>query len=191
LGNQLPVTGLFGIGSAKRQQTAFVDGTAGPRPRAAVGTSRSCLEPTLARTFSHPTKESETIDFDPGFPYRGCPGALLLNELVGKFLRREASRFHAELGDACPMTLMYGPAVRCKRVSSIWRTCGLASMYPASDWSVLCSEPYGYQRACGLISGPASNGPFGSPVFACAGKTDPPSRITLSKSLNRHKLERK
>ena len=65
------------------------------------GTSRSCLEPTLARTFSHPTKESESIDFDPGFPYRGCPGALLLNELVGKFLRREASRFHAELGDAC------------------------------------------------------------------------------------------
>ena len=39
------------------------------------------------------------------------------------------------------VTHMYGPAVRCKRVSSIWRTCGLASMYPASDWSVLCSEP--------------------------------------------------
>jgi hypothetical protein len=37
---------------------------------------------------------------------------------------------------------MYGPAVRCKRVSSIWRTCGLASMYPASDWSVLCSVPH-------------------------------------------------
>jgi hypothetical protein len=36
---------------------------------------------------------------------------------------------------------LYGPAVRCKRVSSIWRMCGLASMYPASDWSVLCSEP--------------------------------------------------
>jgi hypothetical protein len=101
LGNQLPVTGPFGIGSAKRQQTAFVDGTAGPRPRAAVGTSRSCLEPTLARTFSHPTKESESIDFDPGFPYRGCPGALLPNELVGKFPRGEASRLHAELGDAC------------------------------------------------------------------------------------------
>jgi hypothetical protein len=34
---------------------------------------------------------------------------------------------------------------------------------------------HGYQRAFGLISGQASNGPFGSPVFACAGKTDPPS----------------
>ena len=30
---------------------------------------------------------------------------------------------------------------------------------------------HGYQRACVLISGPASSGPFGSPGFACAGKT--------------------
>src|SRR4030081_1870355 len=29
---------------------------------------------------------------------------------------------------------------------------------------------HGYQRACVLISGQASSGPFGSPVFACAGK---------------------
>src|SRR6202022_467434 len=34
---------------------------------------------------------------------------------------------------------------------------------------------YQYQRAFELISGQASTGPFGSPVFACAGKTDPPS----------------
>ena len=34
---------------------------------------------------------------------------------------------------------------------------------------------HGYQRACDLISGPASNGLLGSPVFARAGKTDPPS----------------
>ena len=33
------------------------------------------------------------------------------------------------------------PAVRRKRVSSICRHCGLASMYPASDWSALCSGP--------------------------------------------------
>jgi hypothetical protein len=39
-----------------------------------------------------------------------------------------------------------------------------------------CGAPghHGYQRAFELISGQASNGPFGSPVFACAGKTDPP-----------------
>src|SRR5258707_15758214 len=40
-----------------------------------------------------------------------------------------------------------------------------------------CGAPghHGYQRAFELISGQASKGPFGSPVFACAGKTDPPS----------------
>jgi hypothetical protein len=30
---------------------------------------------------------------------------------------------------------------------------------------------HGYQRAFDLIAGQTSNGPFGSPVFACAGKT--------------------
>src|SRR6202171_1471476 len=53
--------------------------------------------------------------------------------------------------------------------------CGLASMYPASDWSCFAPDHHGYQRACVLISRQASTGPFGSPVFACAGKTDPPS----------------
>ena len=33
---------------------------------------------------------------------------------------------------------------------------------------------HGYQRACVLINGQASTGPFGSPVFAHARKTDPP-----------------
>src|SRR5271169_5068535 len=47
-----------------------------------------------------------------------------------------------------------------------------------------CCTPghHGYQRACVLISGQASNGPFGSPGFACAGKTDPPSRLILSQT---------
>src|SRR5215472_13901329 len=40
---------------------------------------------------------------------------------------------------------------------------------------------HGYQRACDLISGPASKGPFGSPVFACAGKTDSPSSSLSSR----------
>jgi ubiquinone/menaquinone biosynthesis C-methylase UbiE len=39
------------------------------------------------------------------------------------------------------VTRMYGPTVRRKRFSPIWRMCGLASMYPACDWSVLCSWP--------------------------------------------------
>ena len=52
---------------------------------------------------------------------------------------------------------MYGPAVRRKRFSRSDGS-GLASMYPASDWSVACSGHHGYQRACGLISGQASIG---------------------------------
>src|SRR3984893_16874844 len=54
---------------------------------------------------------------------------------------------------------------------------GLASMYPVSSWSCFAPDHHGYQRACVLISGQASTGPFGSPVFACAGKTDPPSLL--------------
>jgi hypothetical protein len=47
-----------------------------------------------------------------------------------------------------------------------------------------CCAPshHGYQHACGLFSGPASSGPFGSPVFAYVGKTDPPSRFILSQT---------
>jgi len=35
---------------------------------------------------------------------------------------------------------------------------GLASMYPVSDWSCFAPGHHGYQRACVLISGQASNG---------------------------------
>jgi len=47
-----------------------------------------------------------------------------------------------------------------------------------------CCTPghHGYQRACDLISGQALIGPRGSPVFACAGKTDPPSLRFLSQT---------
>jgi hypothetical protein len=80
------------------------------------------------------------------------------------------------------MTLMYGPAVRRKRISSICRRCGLASMYPASLLGATAPGHHGCQRACGLISGQASNGPSGSPGFTCAGKTGPPSRLILSQT---------
>src|SRR5215813_621695 len=76
---------------------------------------------------------------------------------------------------------MYGPAVRCKRFRRSGRY-GLASMYPASAWSGLCSGPSWDQRACDLIKRQASTGPFGSPVFACAGKTDLHRRLILSQT---------
>ena len=59
---------------------------------------------------------------------------------------------------------------------------GLASMYPASLIGVVAPGHHGYQRARDLISGQASTRPFGSPVLACAGKTDPPSRLILSQT---------
>jgi hypothetical protein len=40
--------------------------------------------------------------------------------------------------------------------------------------ALVAPNHHGYQRACDLISGQASTGANGSPVFACAGKTDPP-----------------
>jgi hypothetical protein len=47
---------------------------------------------------------------------------------------------------------------RCKRTSSRWRTCGLAS----SIWPLIAAfcapGHHGYQRACDLISGKASMG---------------------------------
>src|SRR6266702_8983262 len=53
-----------------------------------------------------------------------------------------------------------------------------------------CCAPghHGYQRAFELISGQASNGPFGSPVFACAGKTDPPCLILSQTSAGTRQL---
>src|SRR5229473_3361622 len=71
---------------------------------------------------------------------------------------------------------MYGPAVRCKRFSS---SCRFAVLHQCIRPLIGAFAPGhdGYQRARVLISGQASSGPFGSPVFACAGKTDPPSLL--------------
>jgi hypothetical protein len=74
------------------------------------------------------------------------------------------------------MTPMYGPAARCKRFSS---SCRFAVLHQCIRPLIGAFAPghHGYQRACVLISGQASTGPWGSPVFACAGKTDPPSLL--------------
>jgi hypothetical protein len=72
-------------------------------------------------------------------------------------------------------------AVRRKWIlpSCRWRSCTNVS----GLWLEHCAPGHhGYQRACDLISGQASTGPFGSPVFARAGKTEPPSRLILSQT---------
>jgi hypothetical protein len=79
------------------------------------------------------------------------------------------------------MTQMYGAAVRCKRFSS---GCRLWVLHQCIRPLIGAHAPghHGYQRACVLITGQASSGPFGSPGFACAGKTGPPSRLILSQT---------
>jgi hypothetical protein len=74
-----------------------------------------------------------------------------------------------------------GPAVRRKRFSS---SCRFAVLHQCIRPLIGACAPghHGYQRACVLISGQASSGPFGSPVFACAGKTVPPSLLILSQT---------
>src|ERR1700682_1192210 len=91
------------------------------------------------------------------------------------------SRSGVEAPPLPSLTHMYGPAVRCKRFVDLVVS-GLASMYPVSSWSRFAPDHHGYQRACDLINGQASTGPCGSPVFACAGKTDPPSLLILSQT---------
>ena len=82
------------------------------------------------------------------------------------------------------MTHMYGPAVRSKKNFDELAASGLASMYQTSDWS-LAPGRHGYQRAGELIRRKASIGLFGSPVFACAGKTEPPSCLNPLADLGR------
>ena len=57
--------------------------------------------------------------------------------------------FHVVQADFDPM---YGPAVRCKGFFVDLGDTGLASMYPASRWSIAPGH-HGYQRACDLFTG--------------------------------------
>jgi hypothetical protein len=77
---------------------------------------------------------------------------------------------------------MYGPAARCKKISPICRMWVLHQCIRPHVGACRAPGHHGYQRACDLITVQASTGPFGSPVFACAGKTDPPSRLILSQT---------
>ena len=76
---------------------------------------------------------------------------------------------------------MYGPAVS-QEVFVELAVSGLASMYPASGWSSLGSGPSWKSARLRSHYRTGLSGPFGSPVFADAGKTDPPSRLILSQT---------
>jgi hypothetical protein len=59
---------------------------------------------------------------------------------------------------------------------------GLASMYPASNWSSSCSGPSWISARVRSHYRTGLNGPLGSPVLAGAGKTDPPFILILSQT---------
>src|SRR5207245_9458419 len=69
-----------------------------------------------------------------------------------------------------------------REFSSIWRLWVSHQCIRPLIGAVYAPGHHGYQRACVLIRGQASNGPNGSPGFACAGKTGPPSRFILSQT---------
>jgi hypothetical protein len=107
---------------------------------------------------------------------RNCPGARGISGAEGRPAAPSTWRRQP------PLTRMYGAAVRCKRPSSV---CRFAVLHQCIRSLVrACGAPghHGYQRAYVLISGQTSSGPFGSPGFACAVKTDPPSRLILSQT---------
>src|SRR5262249_48555400 len=79
-------------------------------------------------------------------------------------------------GMAASLAALVRPCV-ARELSSSWRMCGLASMYPAFGWSLLCSGPSWVSARVRSHYRKGLKGPFGSPVFACTGKTDPPSRF--------------
>jgi len=77
---------------------------------------------------------------------------------------------------------MYGPAVRRKRFHRSGGFVVLHQCIRPLIGAVCAPGHHGYQRACILITGRASNGPNGSPGFAGAGKTGPPFRFILSQT---------
>jgi len=55
-------------------------------------------------------------------------------------------------------------------------------MYPAFVWSVALLAIMDISARASSLADRPQTGPFGSPGFACAGKTEPPSRLVLSQT---------
>ena len=99
----------------------------------------------------------------------------LLSRLLRPHLRRRPGRSRS-CQSLCPFIV----TEKLKRPSS---ALGASPEAALSACRMRAPGHHGYQRACVLISGQASSGPFGSPVCAHAGKTGPPSRLILSQTL--------
>src|SRR5262245_11689434 len=87
---------------------------------------------------------------------------------------------HPNLENCCQrFEVFIDPSELRKQFPNVEMLPSTASLFPSLFPPSL---HHGYQRAGDLISGQGLNGPLGSPVFACAGKTDPPSRLILSQT---------
>src|SRR4029453_18977253 len=91
------------------------------------------------------------------------------------------SRHSLDQADTAASDPMYGPAVRCKRHwLSWWRAalhqCIRPLIAAGCPWPSWISARVRSHYRTGL------NGPFGSPVLACPGKTEPPSPPILSQT---------
>src|ERR1700757_3501864 len=78
------------------------------------------------------------------------------------------------------LTRIYGPAVRCKRFprsgSTVLHQC-IRSLLGA----LLLPTIMDISAHATFLADRPRPGPFGSPVFACAGKTDPPLLVSSSR----------
>ena len=99
--------------------------------------------------------------------------------LIGVDRPRERARITRSVGQNLTQCMVRPCVAREFR-----RSVGIAVLHQCIRPLIGAVAPghHGCQRACGLITGQASNEPFGSPGFACAGKTGPPSRLILSQT---------
>src|ERR1700738_3454039 len=72
---------------------------------------------------------------------------------------------------------MYGPAARCKRFSSSCRFAVLHQCIRSLVGAVLLRTIMDISARAFSLPDRPRRGHLGSPVFACAGKTDPPSLL--------------
>jgi hypothetical protein len=81
-----------------------------------------------------------------------------------------------------PVTQMYGPAVRCKRLWSTLADAGLHQCIRSLIGACCAPDHHGYQRACDLISGQASMDHLGHQCSHAPGRPILHRRLILSQS---------
>jgi len=104
---------------------------------------------------------------------------------AGVALQREARLLLRHPASGSKMTRVTQCMVRPRGARGFRRSgrCGLASMYPAFDWSVVLRAHHGYQRASVLITGQASTDHLGHQVSRAPGRPNLHLLFILSQTL--------